>query len=111
MLQNALTFVDRVIGTSKPNLKRPTCLNFTTKENLKRHEVIELLKEIILSLKINRCGRNEKQKYRYCLHNTTRHFVYNIRHYEFDTINFLLGLVPISLSNEKIKRTVKEIFG
>ena len=27
-------------------IKRPTCLNFKTKANLKRHEVIELLKEI-----------------------------------------------------------------
>ena len=46
MLQNTPTFVDRVKGTSKSNLKRPTYLNFKTKANLKRREVIELLKEI-----------------------------------------------------------------
>ena len=46
MLQNTSTFADRVKGSSKSNLKRPTCLNFRTKANLKRHEVIELLKEI-----------------------------------------------------------------
>ena len=38
-------------------------------------------------------------------------FVYNIRLYESDTINVLLGWVPIPLSNEKIKRTKAEIFG
>ena len=46
MLQITPTFADRVKGTSKSNLKRPTCLNFRTKTNLKGHEVIELLKEI-----------------------------------------------------------------
>ena len=38
-------------------------------------------------------------------------FVYNIRLYESDNINVLLGWVPILLSNEKIKRTMEEIFG
>ena len=46
MLQNTSTFADRAKGSSKSNLKRPTCLNFRTKANLKRHEDIELLKEI-----------------------------------------------------------------
>ena len=38
-------------------------------------------------------------------------FVYNIRLYESDNINALLGWVPILLSNEKIKRTIQENFG
>ena len=38
-------------------------------------------------------------------------FVYNIRLYESDNINVLLGWVPIPLSNEKIKRTIEENFG
>ena len=38
-------------------------------------------------------------------------FVYNIRLYEFDSINVLLGWVPIPLSNEKIKRAMEENFG
>ena len=38
-------------------------------------------------------------------------FVYNIRLYESDNINVLLGWVPIPLSNETIKKTIEEIFG
>ena len=38
-------------------------------------------------------------------------FVYNIRLYEFDNINVLLGWVPFPLSNEKIKRTIEKNFG
>ena len=50
MSQNAPTFADPGKGTSKSNLKRPTSLNFKTKANLKRREVIELLKEINFEL-------------------------------------------------------------
>ena len=54
---NRATLADRVKGSSKSNLKRPTCLNFRTKANLKRHEVIELLKEINFEpSKISGCG-------------------------------------------------------
>ena len=38
-------------------------------------------------------------------------FVHNIRLYESDNINVLLGWVLIPLSNEKIKKTVEENFG
>ena len=46
MSQNPPTFAERVKGKEKSSLKRPNCLHFKTKANLKRHEVIELLKEI-----------------------------------------------------------------
>ena len=39
------TFAQQVGGTAK-NLKRPNCSNFKTKSNLKRHEIIEMLKHI-----------------------------------------------------------------
>ena len=37
------TFADRVRGVSTS--KRTTCLNFKTKSDLKRHEIVELLKD------------------------------------------------------------------
>ena len=44
--QNPPTFAERVKGKEKSSLKRPNCLRFKTKANLKRHEVIDLLKEM-----------------------------------------------------------------
>ena len=43
--QNPHTFAERVKGKEKFSLRRPNCLHFKTKANLKRHEVIDLLKE------------------------------------------------------------------
>ena len=113
------TFADRVKGSSKS-----TCLNFRTKANLKRHEVIELLKEINFEPQKLVGVAEIIAENRHNLQNKTRQdtlqlyeklrqidFVYNIRVYEFDSINVLLAWVPISLSNEKIKRAIEENFG
>ena len=123
MLQNALTFADRVKGTSNSNLERPTCLNFRTKANLKRHEVIQLLKETnfepqelvdaaeMKSTSIDITCKTRQDTLQ--LYEKLRQidFAYNIRLYESDNINVHLGWEPIFLSNEKIKRTIEEIFG
>ena len=102
MLQNTSTFADRVKGSSKSNLKRPTCLNFR-KANLKRHEVIELLKEInfepqklvgvaeMKSRSIDITCKTRQDTLQ--LYEKLRQidFAYNIRLYESDNINVLLG--------------------
>ena len=123
MLQNTSTFADRVKGSSKSNLKRPTCLNFRTKANLKRHEVIELLKEInfepqklvgvaeMKSRSIDITCKTRQDTLQLYEKLKQIDFAYNIRLYESDNINVLLGWVPIPLSNEKIKRTIEENFG
>ena len=123
MLQNALTFTDRVKGTSKSNLKRPTYLNFKTKANLKRHKAIELLKEInfepqklvvvaeMKSRSIDITCKTRQDTLQVYEKLRQIDFVYNIRLYKSDNITVLLGWVPIPLSNEKIKRTIEEIFG
>ena len=114
MSQNASAFADRVKDNSKSNLKQPTCLNFKTKANLKRYEVIELLKEIafepqklmgvteIRSRSIDITCKTRQGALQ--LYEKLRQFdfVYNIRLYESDNINVLLGLAPILLSNENI---------
>ena len=46
MSQNPPTFAERVKGEEKSSLRRPNCLHFKTKANLKRHEMIDLLKEM-----------------------------------------------------------------
>ena len=74
MLQNTPTFADRVKGSSKSNLKRPTCLNFRTKANLKRHEVIDLLKEINFEPQKLEGVAETIAEDRHNLQNKTRHF-------------------------------------
>ena len=104
MLQNTPTFADRVKGTLKSNLKRPTCLNFRTKANLKRHEIIELLKEI--NFEPQKLVRVAEMKSRSIditcktrqdtlqLYKKLRQidFVYNIRLYESDNTNVFFRL-------------------
>ena len=46
MSQQTPTYAARVKNDSKKVLERPTCLNFRTKTNMKRNEIIELLKSI-----------------------------------------------------------------
>ena len=122
MLQNTPTFADRGKGSSKSNLKRSTCLNFRTKANLKRHEIIELLKEInfepqklvgvaeMKSRSIDITCKTRQDTLQ--LYEKLRQidFVYNIRLYESDNINVLLGWVPTPLSNEKIKKNNRRKF-
>ena len=40
------SFAQRVRGNTAVNLKRPTCLNFKTKTNLRRVEILQMLSEI-----------------------------------------------------------------
>ena len=54
------TFAAVARARGSPQLERPNCLNFKTKDNMKRFEVLEMLKELKLSF-IKTCwvGRNE----------------------------------------------------
>ena len=40
------SFAQRVRGNTAVNLARPTCLNFKTKTNLRRVEILQMLSEI-----------------------------------------------------------------
>ena len=40
------SFAQRVRGNTAVNLARPTCLNFETKTNLRRVEILQMLSEI-----------------------------------------------------------------
>ena len=46
MFQKLPTFAEKVKRKEKSTLRRPNCLHYKTKADLKRHEVINLLKEM-----------------------------------------------------------------
>ena len=45
------SFSQRIRGNTAVNLARPTCLNFKTKTNLRRVEVLQMLSKKALKLK------------------------------------------------------------
>ena len=45
------SFAQKVRGNTAVNLKRPTCLNFKTKANLRRVEILQMLSEISFKTK------------------------------------------------------------
>ena len=110
------TFADRVRGVSK--LKRPTCLNFKTKSDLKRHEIVELLEDmkfptskIIGSADMKGRSVDAKCKIRENvleLFEKLKHIdtIYNLRLYETSNINILIGWVPIPMANETIQNFI-----
>ena len=123
MSTNLTTFAERVKNSVEGRLKRPTCLNLKTKSNLKRHEVIELLNELNFdrgkligvaemrsrSIDIT-CKKREITLELYKIFKKCDS-VYNIRLYQTEHVNVLLGWVPIPLSNDIIKKSIEEVFG
>ena len=123
MSTNLLTFAERVNNSVEGRLKRPTCLNLKTKSNLKRHEVIDLLNELNFdsgkligvaemrsrSIDIT-CKKRENILELYEILKKCDS-VYNVRLYEPEHVDVLLGWVPIPLSNDIIKKSIEEVFG
>ena len=113
--------VARARGSSQ--LKRPNCLNFQTKDNIKRMEVLELLKSINYpvtklvgianmksrSIDITRKTRQYVVELEEKLKNVKS--IYNLRLYESENINVILGWVPIPMTNEEIKTEVEKKVG
>ena len=115
------TFADRVRGVSK--FKRPTCLNFKTKSDLKRHKIVELLKDIIFptskiigiadmkgrSVDVTcKTRENVLELFEKLKHMDT---IYNFRLYEAQNINILIGWVPIPMANETIQNFIEQNYG
>ena len=123
MSTNLPTFAERVKNSVGSRLKRPTCLNLKTKSNLKRHEVIDLLNELnfdsgkligVAEMRSRSIDITCKKR-----ENVLELFeilkkcdsAYNVRLYEPEHVNVLLGWVPIPLSNDIIKKSIEEVFG
>ena len=123
MSQNPPTFAERVKGKEKSSLKRPNCLHFKTKANLKRHEVIDLLKEMKFECeklegvgemkhkKIDITCKNRKYLLELYEQLKSNDSVYEVQLYESDNVNVILGWVPIPLPNETIQQSIEEVFG
>ncbi|XP_078485942.1 uncharacterized protein LOC144744635 [Ciona intestinalis] len=105
----------RVVSTQKNNLfKRPNCLNFKTEKQIKRYEVIELLKKIgfekskivgIAEMKgtkidITCSSRPNVLELREKLANIEN--IRNLYLYESDHVNVVLGWVPIPFPDSAI---------
>ena len=116
------TFVQQVGGTAK-NLKRPNCLNFKTKSNLKRLEIIEILKHIeyptdklvgvaeMKSRSIDITCRTRENVLELYLKLKRIDYVYNLSLYETENVQVLIGWVSIPLPNERTKNHIQTNFG
>ena len=113
--------VARARGSSQ--LIRPNCLNFQTKDNIKKIEVLELLKSIsypvtklvsIADMKSRSIDITCKTK-EYVLELEEKlksvTSICKLRLYESENINIILGWVPISLTNEEIKLAIEKKVG
>ena len=122
MSQQTPTYVARVKNDSKIALERPTCLNFRTKTNMKRNEIIKLLKSINYAIE-NVMGIAEMKNKSIDITCKTRANVLelyerlkeideilNLRLYESNKVNVLIGWVPIPMKNERLKQVVEEVF-
>ena len=112
------TSADRIRGASK--LKKFTCLNFKTKSDLKRHEIVELLKDMKFptskiigiadmkgrSVDVTCKAREDVLE----LFEKLKHVdtVYNLRLYKTQNINILTGWVPIPMANETIQNFIAQ---
>ena len=107
------TFAQQFGGTAK-NLKRPNCLNFKTKSNLKRHEIIEMLKHIeyptnkligvaeVKGRSIDLTCRTRENVLELYLKLKRIDYVYNLSLYETENVQVLIRWVLIPMPNEKI---------
>ena len=98
-------------------------MHFKTKANLKRHEVIDLLKEIKFECeklegvgktknkKINITCKNRKYLLEFYEQLKLNHSVYEVQLFKSDTITVILGWVPIPLPNETIQPSIEKDFG
>ena len=117
------SFAQKVRGNTAVNLKRPTCLNFKTKTNLRRVEILQMLSEISFKTE-NLIGVAEMKNRSIDITCKTREnvlelyaklkdieFIYNLLLYEPVNINILFGWVPIPMPNETIKQELEANFG
>ena len=100
------------------SLKRPTCLNLKTKSNLRRHEILDLLKELhydtrkligVAEMKSRSIDITCKSREHVLeLYEKLRmvESVYNVRLYESDYINIVLGWVPILYQMIELNRAL-----
>ena len=115
------SFAERVRGSSQ--ISRPNCLNFKTKSNLRRYEVIEFLQKMNFS-KSKLVGVGEMKGRSIDITCKTRHnvlelyellkevdFIYNLNLYETENINVLVGWVPIPMTNEVIQKNIEMNYG
>ena len=123
MSQNPPTFAETVKGKEKSTLRRPNCLYFKTTANLKRHEVIDLRKEMkfeceklegvgeITNKKIDITCKNRKYLLELCEQLKSNDSVYEVQLYELDNANEILGWVPTPLLNKTIQQSIEKVFG
>ena len=110
------SFAQRVRGNTAVHLARKTFLNFKTKTNLRRVEILQMLSEISFKTE-NLIGFAEMRNRSIDITSKTREnvlelyaklkdieFIYNLALYEAVNINILLRWVPIPMPNEATKQ-------
>ena len=120
---NLPTFASVARAQGSSQLKRPNCLNFQTKDNIKRMEVLELLKSINYPV-MKLVGIADMKPRSIDITCKTRQYVveseqklrivksiYNLRLHESENINVIFGWVPIPMTNEEIKTEVEKKVG
>ena len=106
-----------------PQLERPNCLNVKTKDNMKRFEVLEMLKELKYPLS-KLVGLAEMKSRSIDITCKKREYVlelaeklkdvtsiYNLRLYETENINVIVGWVPIPMTNDDVHKELENIVG
>ncbi|XP_078489414.1 uncharacterized protein LOC144746232 [Ciona intestinalis] len=114
----------RVVSTQKINMfKRPNCLSFKTEKQIKRHEVMDILKKIgferkkiqgITEMKgtkidVTCSSRENVLELREKL--AKREEFYNLYLYESDHVNVILGCVPIPFPDLLITEFLQHNYG
>ena len=117
------TFAAVARARRSPQLERPNCLNFKTKDNMKRFEVLEMLKELKypLSKLVGLAEMKSRsidvtcKKREYVLELAEKlkdvTSIYNLRLYETENINAIVGWVPIPMTNDDVHKELENIVG
>ena len=117
-----LTFTQQIRGTTK-NLNRPNCLYLKAKNNLKRQEIIDMLKHSeysttkLLGLaemkgrSIDITSRTRENVLKLYLKLKRIDCVYNLNLYETENVQVLITWVPIPMPDERIKNHIQTNFG
>lgn len=123
MRQAGTTFAEVASARGTTTLKRPNCLKFKTKNNLKRTEVLETIinigydKKKILGIAemkgrgidVTCTSRKNVLELYEKLENVSTFF--NLHLYDSENLKVALGWVPIPMTNDEVKEEIEKKFG
>jgi len=118
----SLSLAERVRGITE-NLLRPNCLNFKIKSNLRRNEIIDLLKsmnfvkskligiEEMKGQSIDTTCKNRESDLELFEMLRKVDSSYNLALYVTENVNIRIGWVPIPMTNETIRKHIESHYG